>query len=111
MLYLLKASFKTLKNWVEELQSQGPKGGLALAIAGNKCDLENKREVARETAETYAKEINASFLETSAKDNTNILDIFVRLTQQLPDHTQGSKTGSTIRPKASDQGAKKGGCC
>jgi GTPase SAR1 family protein len=31
-----------LKNWVEELKSKGPKE-IALAIAGNKADLESER--------------------------------------------------------------------
>ncbi len=35
-------TFKTLKNWVEELQSKGPKD-IAIAIAGNKADLEDQR--------------------------------------------------------------------
>lgn len=36
------SSFKTLKTWVEELRTQGPKD-IALAIAGNKADLQDKR--------------------------------------------------------------------
>lgn len=36
------ASFKTLQSWVEELQQKGPKE-IALAIAGNKADLETQR--------------------------------------------------------------------
>jgi GTPase SAR1 family protein len=35
-------SFKTLKTWIEELQAQGPKD-IAIAIAGNKADLQDKR--------------------------------------------------------------------
>jgi len=35
-------TFNTLKNWVEELKSKGPKD-VAIAIAGNKADLEEHR--------------------------------------------------------------------
>lgn len=35
-------TFKTLRNWVEELKTQGPKD-IALAIAGNKADLADRR--------------------------------------------------------------------
>lgn len=35
-------TFNTLKNWVEELKSKGPKD-IAIAIAGNKADLEDQR--------------------------------------------------------------------
>lgn len=38
------STFKTLKNWVEELRSKGPKD-IAIAIAGNKADLENQRVI------------------------------------------------------------------
>lgn len=36
------STFKTLQNWVEELKSKGPKD-IAIAIAGNKADLEDSR--------------------------------------------------------------------
>jgi Ras-related protein Rab-22 len=41
------SSFKTLRNWVDELRNQGPKD-IALAIAGNKADLADRR-VSRRT--------------------------------------------------------------
>ncbi len=36
------STFKTLQTWVEELKSKGPKD-IAMAIAGNKADLEDNR--------------------------------------------------------------------
>lgn len=35
-------SFRTLQNWVRELKEKGPKD-IAIAIAGNKSDLEDQR--------------------------------------------------------------------
>lgn len=35
-------SFRTLKEWINELQTQGPQD-IAIAIAGNKRDLESQR--------------------------------------------------------------------
>jgi Ras-related protein Rab-22 len=72
------ASFKTLKTWVEELRNQGPKE-IAIAIAGNKADLEESREVDRAAAQAYAEEIGAMYLETSAKDDVNVQDVFIQL--------------------------------
>lgn len=77
------ATFKTLKNWVDELQSQGPQE-IALALAGNKTDLENQREVESSAAAAYAQEIGAMYLETSAKDDINVHDIFAQLSERLP---------------------------
>mmetsp|Transcript_100628 Transcript_100628/g.197519 ORF Transcript_100628/g.197519 Transcript_100628/m.197519 type:complete len:205 (+) Transcript_100628:54-668(+) len=111
-------SFKTLKHWVEELKSKGPKD-IAIAIAGNKSDLENMREVDREMVLSYAEEIGALFLETSAKDDTNVQDIFVKLSYRLPSPQQSDSnviraTNASARNSnnASSTGASStGGCC
>mmetsp|Transcript_5908 Transcript_5908/g.5295 ORF Transcript_5908/g.5295 Transcript_5908/m.5295 type:complete len:185 (+) Transcript_5908:117-671(+) len=71
-------TFKTLKNWIDELRTQGPKD-IAIAIAGNKADLEDQREVSKAAAISYSEEIGAMYLETSAKDDLNVQDIFVQL--------------------------------
>ncbi|CAM9711580.1 unnamed protein product [Phaeothamnion confervicola] len=79
-----RQSFKTLKDWVGELQQQGPPD-IVIAIAGNKRDLEADREVEVSTARAYAEEIGAMFFETSAKDDTNVYNVFVELSKHLPE--------------------------
>ena len=41
---LLQKTFKAVKAWIHELRNYGPQD-IVLAIAGNKCDLEDLREV------------------------------------------------------------------
>lgn len=102
-------TYKTLKNWIEELKNQGPKD-IAIAIAGNKADLEDQREVDRITAAAYAEEIGAMYIETSAKDDLNVQDIFVQLSHKLPPPPQSD--GSVIRATANlRQTQQKKGCC
>lgn len=103
------SSFNTLKNWVEELRTQGPKE-IAIAIAGNKADLADRREVASETAAAYAREIGAIYLETSAKDDLNVHDIFVHLSAKLPPPPDVD-TGIIRATAAKQQQKEKGGCC
>ena len=43
-----EASFDILQEWIKELNRLGP-ADIVLAIAGNKCDLEDKREVRNNT--------------------------------------------------------------
>ena len=74
------STFKTLKSWVDELRNQGPKD-IAIAMAGNKADLEDSREVDRAMASAYAEEIGAIYMETSAKDDLNVQDIFIQLSK------------------------------
>lgn len=76
-------TFKTLKNWIEELKNQGPKD-IVIAIAGNKVDLKDQREVEKTLATQYAEEIGAMYLETSAQDDLNVQDIFIELSERLP---------------------------
>ncbi|DBA04266.1 TPA: hypothetical protein N0F65_009501 [Lagenidium giganteum] len=104
-----KQSLATLKNWVKELKQLGP-DNIVIAIAGNKSDLEDKREVPASQARAYAEEINAVFIETSAKEDTNVSDLFIQISQMLPK----ASAESNALPEIVDPyggGKKKGGCC
>ncbi|TUE53335.1 putative aminopeptidase NPEPL1 [Bagarius yarrelli] len=76
-------SFLTLKNWVKELRQHGPPK-IVVAIAGNKCDLSDAREVQEKDAKDYADSIHAIFVETSAKNAINISEIFTEISQRIP---------------------------
>eukprot|EP00092_Neocalanus_flemingeri_P030042 GFUD01032616.1.p1 GENE.GFUD01032616.1~~GFUD01032616.1.p1 ORF type:complete len:187 (-),score=53.96 GFUD01032616.1:155-715(-) len=54
-----------------------------VVLVGNKKDLENEREVTRAEGEKYAKDIKAVFLETSAKDNFCVTDMFQNIVLQI----------------------------
>ena len=41
-----ETTFKCMQKWVKELTQFGPKD-IIIVVAGNKCDLEDKREVSR----------------------------------------------------------------
>lgn len=53
--------------------------GIAIALAGQKSDLEARREVSTEEAEKWANQNGLPFLETSAKNDFNVERIFSRL--------------------------------
>ena len=101
-----QTSFKTLQNWVQELHSLGPEN-IVIAIAGNKCDLEDKREVEKATAQTYADEINAIFVETSAKTGDNVQEMFTDISKRLPATTQAANPNVIIH----DRSEQKKKCC
>ena len=48
-----------------------------MVLVGNKTDLDSERAVSTEEGEEFAKANNMQFFETSAKNGTNIEDVFV----------------------------------
>ncbi|MBW0482534.1 hypothetical protein O181_022249 [Austropuccinia psidii MF-1] len=77
------ASLEKAKTWIRELQKQAD-GQIVIALAGNKADLEDRRQVPSEEARQYAEEENLLFFETSAKDSTNVTEIFSAIAHKLP---------------------------
>lgn len=91
-----------MQRWVEQLQKLAP-DGIVLTLVGNKCDVGEQRQVSSETCryievksdtslhkstvlhtlqvpyeegQEYAAQIRAGFFETSAKEGTNIQQMF-----------------------------------
>ncbi|XP_057309053.1 ras-related protein Rab-22A-like [Hydractinia symbiolongicarpus] len=87
-----ETTFQSVKLWVKELKQIGPPN-IVIAIAGNKSDLKDQREVSLETGVEYAESINAVFAEVSAltSDNVNYLfeDISRRLPPEKPSYSPG----------------------
>jgi len=56
---------------------------IVVVLAGNKCDEEEKREVSREEEEEMASKYGVPFLNTSAKNNTNVTEVFQLLAKEM----------------------------
>ena len=89
-------TFQRAKQWVKELQRQG-NPNIVIALAGNKSDLNSKRKVEPEEAESYASDNGIFFMETSAKTATNVNELFVAIARRLPKNTPQPRPGSTGR--------------
>jgi len=108
-----KQSFVRAKSWVKELQRQG-NPNIVIALAGNKLDLADQRQVDIEEAKAYAEDNQIFLLETSAKSNHNVTEIFKTIAQKLPKNTAQTKPGGggLVIDKEDLEAAKKsGGCC
>jgi len=71
-----------------------------IIMVGNKCDLNELREVSTEEGRDLAKSFGAEFLEASAKTRTNIEQIFVSVVRKVREKRGGKK-------KHTKTGAKK----
>jgi small GTP-binding protein len=69
-------SFNEIKNyWANEIKSNSPKD-IIIAICANKSDDYLEQEVPTQEGKNLAKELNAIFMCTSAKEGTGIEDLF-----------------------------------
>ena len=119
-----RVTFENIDNWLIDLRTNGDKDILIILI-GNKSDLEDKREVSKDEAETKAEQYNTAFLETSAKSGDNITKGFMELIEQIykanKDNTpieqdevkveENKEEGISLQKNDDDKNTKKGGCC
>eukprot|EP01084_Bolivina_argentea_P194716 334145_1 len=110
-------SFHRAKSWVNELQCQMSRD-VVIALCGNKIDREEEREVSVIDAKQYADDNSLYFIETSAKTNVNIRELFLAVARMLPkeDNTDNNDDGRRRRIVIMDEDSyipkkKKGGCC
>jgi len=52
-------------------------------LVGNKCDLTSKKVVNTDDAKAYAETLGIPFLETSAKDSTNVEQAFITMAAEI----------------------------
>jgi len=88
-----RSSFEAMRKWVQELQKQASPN-IILAIAGNKADLPNQREILQADLDKYLAELrkevkrdgggDAFFgIECSAKAGTNVNELFTEICRKL----------------------------
>lgn len=73
-----KESFESIDRWQQQIKELGDPDA-SLILCGNKADLQQNRAVPTDKAIDKAKNIGASFMETSAADETNVEAAFKTL--------------------------------
>ena len=118
-------SFSRVKKWVKELRKIVG-SDIAIAIAGNKCDLEKNRNVQESEAIAYAESVGAQHFNTSAKANKGLNEVFDDLLKnmmarrtRMGGESSGRGGGGRGKQKLvivddaprQDAAARGGGCC
>jgi GTPase SAR1 family protein len=70
-------------DWLKEIK-QHAGSEILVYLLGNRCDLEDEREVSRERALEFCKSYNIDkFFETSAKTGNNVEEVFSFAAKEL----------------------------
>ena len=77
-----KGSFESVERWVNDLLSSGDKK-ITILLIGNKCDLEEQRQITKEQGEEKAAKLDLAFLETSAFSGQNLDKAFEMMVNEI----------------------------
>jgi len=107
-------SFNNVKQWLHEIDRYANENVNKLLV-GNKSDLTSKRAVTTEAGQEFARSLGIQFVETSAKNATNVEAAFMEMSKQIKARMKNQpaidkKGGTKLTPGAS-VGGNKGGCC
>ncbi|XP_011823144.1 PREDICTED: ras-related protein Rab-8B isoform X2 [Mandrillus leucophaeus] len=75
-------SFDNIKNWIRNIEEHAS-SDVERMILGNKCDMNDKRQVSKERGEKLAIDYGIKFLETSAKSSANVEEAFFTLARDI----------------------------
>lgn len=111
-----RGSFDEITAFREQiLRVKDVEGNVPMVLCGNKCDLENDRQVSTAEGELLAKKYGCPFFETSAKSRTNVEESFYGLVREIRKELKRQSGGTTTgegkkKEPAKAKGEKKGGC-
>ena len=105
-------SFDNLAKWLRTILEHS-NADVEKMVLGNKCDIEEQRQISKERGETIAKENGIPFMETSAKDNINVEEAFLQMSERILDKLPGAtpESSPTIVPKTSPKKSSSSQCC
>lgn len=108
-------SYNNVKQWLNEIERYAMENVNKLLV-GNKCDLNQKRQVDFDTAKDFADKLDIPFLETSAKAATNVEKAFLTMAAEIKKNMskqpQNAGGGGTVDPQGvAVSGGQGGGCC
>jgi small GTP-binding protein len=100
-------SFTNMRNWISQIQLNADINVNKILI-GNKCDLQQLRQVTFEEGESLAREFKMPFMETSAMNDINVERAFMLIATETKIRMETNPPSTTNKLKK-DKGGGKGG--
>lgn len=107
-------SFSNLNEWFDEIDKHVSKDVIKVLV-GNKVDMETEKVVDYTAAEEYAKRLEVPFLETSAKNGTNVEQALMTMATEIknrmgPITSDSPDSKPSVKINASDPVKQSRGC-
>eukprot|EP01103_Thecamoeba_quadrilineata_P001032 TRINITY_DN1090_c0_g1_i1.p1 TRINITY_DN1090_c0_g1~~TRINITY_DN1090_c0_g1_i1.p1 ORF type:complete len:219 (+),score=39.38 TRINITY_DN1090_c0_g1_i1:40-657(+) len=109
-------SFSQLNNW-QRILAQHVTETTRVKVIGNKCDLDETRQVSTESGMDYAARIGGSYIETSALSGQNVEEAFLSLARDIVNetpHNNENKISNIVELKEKSNqtdSSQEKGCC
>ncbi|NXM89704.1 RB39B protein, partial [Oenanthe oenanthe] len=94
-----RASFESVRRWHREVTDAIQPFRMVFLLVGHKSDMAGQRQVGRREAEKLAASLGVQYMETSAKDASNVVQAFQMLTVAIYEALQ---TGWLVATEAWD---------
>ncbi|XP_065806279.1 zRAB1B, member RAS oncogene family a isoform X1 [Labrus bergylta] len=110
----VQESYNNVKQWLQEIDRYASENVNKLLV-GNKCDLTTKKVVDYTMAKEFADSLSIPFLETSAKNATNVEQAFMTMAAEIKKRMGPGATAGGDKPKLKIESTpvrqSGGGCC
>jgi len=105
-----RISFEQVSVFKEQVMRVKDAEKLPIMLVGNKCDLEDRREVETHEGEQLAKVIGCQFKEASAKTRENVEEAFYDLVREIRKSSPNKQKDQSSAPNKEAKKSKKSGC-
>lgn len=105
-----RSSFEAVTNFRDQVLRVKDEDHYPMIILGNKCDLENEREVPVAEGRELAKQLGVPFLETSAKARINVEEAFYEVVREIRKFNAGGSTGDAETAATKPSKKRRGPC-
>jgi GTPase KRas protein len=112
LVYAINArpSFEEIQTFYQQILRVKDTDSIPLTLVGNKCDMENEREISTAEGKEMARKMGAKFVESSARYRINVDEAYYSLVRSIRDANRKVRGGVGASVKAGSKKGRKGGC-
>ena len=102
-----RPSFEEIQTFYQQILRVKDCDSIPMTLVGNKCDLENEREVSTNEGKELARKMNAKFVEASARYRINVDEVYYSLVRSIRDDNRKLRGSSKQLSSSKDKLKKK----